>query len=94
MVMKAEPIFLAVESVTESVAEPAPDADRAIVLLSPAGRVFTQAVAAELARRGQPPLVLTSGVLIGADASAALFERTYDDYRARVAQAYGEGVKG
>jgi uncharacterized phosphosugar-binding protein len=46
-------------------------------------------VAAELTRRGQPPLVLTSGVLIGSAASADLFERTYDDYRARVAQVYG-----
>ena len=46
-------------------------------------------VADELTRRGQPPLVLTSGVLIGGQASADLFERTYDDYRARVAQVYG-----
>jgi uncharacterized phosphosugar-binding protein len=46
-------------------------------------------VAAELSRRGQPPLVLTSGVLIGSAASNELFERTYDDYRARVAQVYG-----
>ena len=45
-------------------------------------------VAAELTRRGQPPLVLTSSVLIGSEASAELFERTYDDYRARVAQVY------
>jgi uncharacterized phosphosugar-binding protein len=46
-------------------------------------------VAAELTRRGQPPLVLTSGVLIGSQASAELFDRTYDDYRSRVAQVYG-----
>jgi uncharacterized phosphosugar-binding protein len=45
-------------------------------------------VAAELTRRGQPPLVLTSGVLIGGAAAAELFERTYDDYRARVGQVY------
>jgi uncharacterized phosphosugar-binding protein len=45
-------------------------------------------VAAELARRGRPPLVLTSAVLAG-PAAGDLFERTYDDYRARVAQAYG-----
>ena len=45
-----------------------------------------------LTRRGQPPLVLTSGVLIGRQASADLFERTYDDYRARVAQVYGRPV--
>jgi uncharacterized phosphosugar-binding protein len=47
-------------------------------------------VAAELTKRGQPPLVLTSSVLIGGAASAELFERTYDDYRARVAQVYGD----
>ena len=46
-------------------------------------------VAAALTQRGQPPLVLTSSVLIGSQASAELFERTYDDYRARVAQVYG-----
>lgn len=46
-------------------------------------------VANELTKRGQPPLVLTSGVLIGAQASAELFDRTYDDYRARVAPLYG-----
>jgi hypothetical protein len=33
---------------------------------------------------GQPPLVLTSSVFIGEDASRELFERTYDDYRRRV----------
>jgi uncharacterized phosphosugar-binding protein len=49
-------------------------------------------VADELTRQGQPPLVLTSGVLIGRQASAELFERTYDDYRARVAQVYGRSV--
>jgi uncharacterized phosphosugar-binding protein len=46
-------------------------------------------VAAELTRRGQPPLVLTSSVLIGPQASAELFDRTYDDYRARIAPLYG-----
>jgi hypothetical protein len=51
-------------------------------------------VAAELTRRGQPPLVLTSSVIAG-DASADLFERTYDDYRARVAPLYsGRHGKG
>ena len=49
-------------------------------------------VAAELTRRGQPPLVLTSGALIGSQASAELFDRTYDDYRARVAQVYAQGM--
>lgn len=51
-------------------------------------------VADELTRRGQPPLVLTSSVLIGSAASAELFERTYDDYRTRVAQVYGGGSYG
>jgi uncharacterized phosphosugar-binding protein len=46
-------------------------------------------VAAELTRRGEPPLVLTSGVLIGSERSSELFDRTYDDYRSRVAQVYG-----
>jgi len=50
-------------------------------------------VAAELTRRGQPPLVLTSGALIGSQASADLFDRTYDDYRARVAQVYGPAMR-
>jgi uncharacterized phosphosugar-binding protein len=45
-------------------------------------------VAAELTERGQPPLVITSSVLIGQQAATELFERTYDDYRARVAQVY------
>ncbi|MGH2353714.1 MAG: sugar isomerase domain-containing protein [Chloroflexota bacterium] len=45
-------------------------------------------VAAELTQRGQPPLVLTSSVLIGSDASADLFDRAYDDYRSRIAQLY------
>jgi len=47
-------------------------------------------VAAELTKRGQPPLVLTSSAIIGSQASADLFERTYDDYRARIAQVYGK----
>ena len=46
-------------------------------------------VAAGLTTRGQPPLVLTSSVLIGSDASGALFDQTYDDYRARMARLYG-----
>ena len=50
-------------------------------------------VAAELTRRGQPPLVLTSGVLIGSEASAKLFDQTYDDYRARVAPLYGPPLR-
>jgi uncharacterized phosphosugar-binding protein len=51
-------------------------------------------VAEELTQRGMPPLVLTSGALIGSKASSELFERTYDDYRARVAQVYGPPARG
>lgn len=46
-------------------------------------------VAQKLTAIGQPPLVLTSAVLIGGEPSAELFERTYDDYRDRVKQVYG-----
>jgi hypothetical protein len=45
-------------------------------------------VADELTKRGQPPLVLTSSTLIGSAASAELFDRTYDDFRARIAPLY------
>jgi uncharacterized phosphosugar-binding protein len=41
-------------------------------------------VADRLTKQGQPPLVLTSSHFIGEEASKELFERTYDDYRARV----------
>ncbi len=46
-------------------------------------------VAADLTRRGKPPLVLTSGAIIGSAASSALFDQTYDDYRSRLARVYG-----
>ena len=46
-------------------------------------------VARKLIDMGQSPLVLTSGVLIGSEKSADLFERTYDDYRERVKKVYG-----
>ena len=45
-------------------------------------------VADGLTRLGQPPLVLTSSVLVGSQTSQELFERTYDDYRNRIAQVY------
>jgi uncharacterized phosphosugar-binding protein len=45
-------------------------------------------VAAELTRRGQPPLVLTSSVLVGSARSAELFDQSYDDYRTRVGKLY------
>jgi uncharacterized phosphosugar-binding protein len=47
------------------------------------------AVAARLTAAGQPPLVLTSGVLIGDTEAKALFDQTYDDFRQRVKQVYG-----
>lgn len=68
MVMKAEPIFLAVESVLGPVMEeestPA-SPGAAIILLSPAGRVFKQSIAAELAARDH--LVLICGHYEGVD---------------------------
>jgi tRNA (guanine37-N1)-methyltransferase len=59
MVMKPEPVFAAVEAVV------AGDADLPIILLSPQGRLFTQAVAAELARH--PRIVLICGRYEGVD---------------------------
>ena len=46
-------------------------------------------VAELLTAMGQPPLVLTSSVLIGPEKSAELFEATYDDFRNRVKVVYG-----
>jgi uncharacterized phosphosugar-binding protein len=46
-------------------------------------------VADKLTRQGQPPLVLTSGYFIGAEASKQRFDECYDDYRARMRRAYG-----
>ena len=46
-------------------------------------------VAEELVRLGQPPIVLTSSFFIGAEQSAQQFERSYDDYRARLGRVYG-----
>lgn len=46
-------------------------------------------VAADLAERGQPPLVLASAHELGADASRQRFEDAYDDYRDRVKVVYG-----
>ena len=46
-------------------------------------------VAADLARRGQPPLVLASAHIMGVEASKQRFEDTYDDFRDRLKVAYG-----
>lgn len=61
MVMKPEPIFAAVEHVLAE----APADEPAIILLTPQGRLFRHAVAAELARRER--LILICGRYEGVD---------------------------
>lgn len=51
--------------------------------------VLKVAIAQKLTAAGQPPLVLTSSVLIGGKASAENFEETYDDYRRRMSIVFG-----
>jgi uncharacterized phosphosugar-binding protein len=46
-------------------------------------------IAEKLTALGKPPIVLTSGYFIGAEASKRRFEECYDDYRARVQKVYG-----
>jgi len=46
-------------------------------------------IAEKLIARGKPPIVLTSGVFIGREASKKRFDECYDDYRARVQKVYG-----
>lgn len=46
-------------------------------------------VAEGLTMLGQPPIVLTSALLIGREQSARQFDAAYDDYRARVKRVYG-----
>lgn len=66
MVMKAEPIFRAVETIRGSqMPAQGKDDPTQIILLSPAGRLFTQAVAYELAQRER--LVLICGRYEGVD---------------------------
>ncbi|MDV2989586.1 MAG: tRNA (guanosine(37)-N1)-methyltransferase TrmD [Dehalogenimonas sp.] len=60
MVIKPEPVFEAVAAAQSAAEEPAE-----IILLSPAGRLFTQAIAAELALK--PRLILISGHYEGLD---------------------------
>ena len=67
MVMKPEPIFLAVESVTRP--------ETHVILLSPAGRLFTQSTAAQLAQRDH--LVLICGHYEGVD--ERIVEHLVDD---------------
>lgn len=47
------------------------------------------AVAEKLTAMGKPPLVLTSSVLIGSEASKQRFDDSYDDYRTRIRRVYG-----
>jgi len=61
MVMKAEPLFAAVEAVQGQAAEQGP-----VVLLTPQGRLFNQGVAGELARHDR--LMLVCGHYEGVDA--------------------------
>ena len=71
MVMKPEPLFLAVEAVRAELAErrgAAAADDSPVILLSPQGRPFTQAVARELASRDT--LVFICGRYEGVDARA------------------------
>lgn len=48
-------------------------------------------VAEKLVALGRPPLVLTSSLLIGSEASKKRFDECYDDYRARIRKIYGCG---
>src|SRR2546425_12593965 len=61
MVFKPEPIFRAVETLKEE----SPGANFPVILLSPQGRLLTQAVAEELARESR--IVLISGRYEGVD---------------------------
>jgi uncharacterized phosphosugar-binding protein len=45
-------------------------------------------VAEELVRLGKPPRVLSSSLLIGAEAAAQRFDACYDEYSRRVARLY------
>ena len=70
MVMKPEPIFAAVEAILSSSstsAVPGASTDVPIVLLSPQGRLFTQAVAFELAHCLQERILLICGRYEGVD---------------------------
>lgn len=48
-------------------------------------------VAEKLTALGKPPIVLTSAVFIGSEASKKRFDACYDDYRARIRKIYGCG---
>lgn len=65
MVFKPEPLFRAVEAIKAEAADP----DFPVILLSPQGRLLTQAVAEELARH--PRIVLLCGRYEGVDERVA-----------------------
>jgi tRNA (guanine37-N1)-methyltransferase len=69
MVLKPDPIFAAVESLTGARRRETMAAGKRVVLLSPQGRPFTQATAAELAQSAQ--LVLICGRYEGVDERVA-----------------------
>src|SRR5260370_4682327 len=69
MVLKADPIFEAVASLTGATGKENVPAGVRVALLSPQGRVFTQALAAELATCSQ--LVLICGRYEGVDERVA-----------------------
>jgi tRNA (guanine37-N1)-methyltransferase len=69
MVLKCEPIFAAVEELTGETERDRYSAGTRVVLLSPQGKVFTQAVASELAQSSQ--VVLICGRYEGVDERVA-----------------------
>jgi tRNA (guanine37-N1)-methyltransferase len=69
MVLKPEPIFAAVESLTGSGQREGPDQETRVVLLSPQGRVFNQTLAADLSKSNQ--VVLICGRYEGVDERVA-----------------------
>jgi tRNA (guanine37-N1)-methyltransferase len=69
MVLKADPIFEAIESLTGATGRERVPADVRVVLLSPQGRTFAQPLAAELATCSQ--LVLICGRYEGVDERVA-----------------------
>jgi tRNA (guanine37-N1)-methyltransferase len=69
MVLKCEPIFAAVEELTGAAERNRYKSDTRVVLLSPQGKVFTQAVASELAQCSQ--VVLICGRYEGVDERVA-----------------------
>ena len=61
------------------------------------GCLIVNAVKAEVAQRltqaGQPPKVLTAGVLVGAEKATEIFEAAYDEHARRLAPYYQHGFR-